>query len=311
MRKAQSGQPPQDGAPQLGILRLAAFAACAAAGLVGVVALVGWLAGLPLATNWEPHLASMKPVLPFNSVALPTVAALIAICAAVLIHGQLSSPPRSGDFRLSLSQFLAPLLIFALFAGWSWRNVEADASASAERTAASFSEYAQRVFEIQETALEAVLDHVKGRDAADIAADRSVHEFMSQIDKHTHTSDALVLVRSDNGRVIASSRGFPAPDVDVSQRDYFKALHAGYQGVFIGEVIHAMPFGGIGFTISRRDPATGIIAVAYMSIDSFKQLSAVKASPRDALTLARADGMALALYPPPADPVGFRLTKTA
>jgi PAS domain S-box-containing protein len=426
MRKAQSGRPPQDGAPQLGVLRLAALAACAAAGLVGVVALVGSLAGLPLAANWEPHLASMKPVtalatlliasavlpqlplgprwrvafgaiaallgalslieefgrleswlapdaaapgstlldlrmspaaafavllagtaaaflpisrladaarflaagagvigaaallshllsidvltlLPFNSVALPTVAALIAICAAVLIHGQLSSPPRSGDFRLFLSQFLAPLLIFTLFAGWSWRNVETDASAGAERTAASFSEYAQRVFEIQETALEAVLDQVKGRDAADIAADRSVHEFMSQIDKHTHTSDALVLVRSDNGRVIASSRGFPAPDVEVSQRDYFKALHAGYRGVFIGEVIHAMPFGSIGFTISRRDPATGIIAVAYMSIDSFKQLSAVKASPRDALTLARADGMALALYPPPADPVGFRL----
>jgi PAS domain S-box-containing protein len=429
MRQAQSGRSAQNGGPQLGVLRLIVCAASAAAGLVGLVALVGWLAGLPLATNWEPHLASMKPVtalailliasailpqlplaprwriafgaiaallgalslmqdfgvpfrlqfwfppaapgagstlldlrmssaaalavllagtaaaflpisrladaarflaagagvigaiallshvlsidvfslLPFNSVALPTVAALITICAAVLVHGQLSSPPRSGDFRLFLSQFLVPLLIFALFAGWSWRNVEAEASASAERTAASFSEYAQRVFEIQETALEAVLDHVKGRNPADIAADRSVHEFMSRIDEHTHTSDAIVLVRSDNGRVIASSRGFPAPEVDVSQRDYFKALHDGYQGVFIGKVINAMPFSGIGFTISRRDPATGIIAVAYMSIDSFKQLSAVKASPRDALTLARADGMALALYPPPADPVGFRL----
>jgi PAS domain S-box-containing protein len=429
MRKAQSGRLAQNGGPRLGVLRLVACAASAGAGLVGLVALVGWWAGLPLATNWEPHLASMKPVtalavlliasailpqlplarrsriafgaiaallgalslmqefgahfrleswlpraapgagstlfdlrmspaaalavllagsaaaflpisrladaarflaagagaigatallshllnidvfslLPFNSVALPTVAALIAICAAVLIRGQLSSPPRPGDLRLFLSQFLVPLLIFALFAGWSWRNVEAEASASAERTAASFSEYAQRVFEIQETALEAVLDQVKRRDPADIAADRSVNEFMSQIDKHTHTSDAIVLARSDNGRVIASSRGFPAPDVDVSQRDYFQALRDGYKGVFIGEVIRAKPFGSIGFTISRRDPATGIIAVAYMSIDSFKQLSAVKASPRDALTLARADGMALALYPPPADPVGFRL----
>jgi PAS domain S-box-containing protein len=208
---------------------------------------------------------------------------------------------------LFLSQFFAPLVIFALFAGWSWRNVEADARASAERIAASFSEYAQRVFEIQETALEAVLDRVKGRDAADIAADRSVHEFMSQIDEHTHTSDAIALVRSDTGRVIASSRGFPAPDVDVSQRDYFKAHRSGYQGTYIGEVIHTKPFGGIGFTISRRDAATGTIAVAYMPIDSFKQLADVKASPRDDLTLARADGMALVLYPPPADPVGFRL----
>jgi PAS domain S-box-containing protein len=430
MGTAQSGLPEQPGRSLLSALRLIAFGASAGAGLVGLAAVVGWLAGVPLATNWGPDLASMKPatalatlliasalipqlplgppwrmafaaiaavlgalslvpefgglhlwleswlapaapalastladwrmppatalavvlagtaaaflplsgladaarflaagagvigaiallshflsidvfsLLPFNSVALPTVAALMAICAAVLIYGQLSASARRGDFRLFLSQFFAPLLVFALFAGWSWRNVEADARASAERIAASFSEYAQRVFEIQETALEAVLDQVKGRDAADIADDRSVHEFMSQIDEHTHTSDAIALVRSDTGRVIASSRGFPAPDVDVSQRDYFKARRAGYQGTFIGEVIHTKPFGGIGFTISRRDPTTDIIAVAYISIDSFKQLADVKASPRDALTLARADGMALVLYPPPADPAGFRL----
>src|SRR5262249_51521226 len=162
------------------------------------------------------------------------VAALIAICATVLIHSQLSSPARPGDFRLFLSQFFVPLLIFTLFAWWSWRNVEADASASAERTTASFSEYAQRVVEIQETALEAVLDHVKGRRAADVAADPSVYEFMAQIDKHTHTSEAIAVVQSDTGHVIAWSRGFPAPDLDFSQRDYLKAHRAGYQSTYIG-----------------------------------------------------------------------------
>jgi len=425
MRKVQSGLVAQNGGPPLGVLRLIASAASAGAGLVGLVTLVGWLAGFPLIANWGPVLI-MKPVtalavlliaaailpqlrltppwrtalgvvaallgtcsliqefggfdlrleswlapggmasadlrmspvialalvlagtaaalLPIPrltdaarflaagagvigatallghllgvdvlysfhpSIALPAVAALIAICAAVLIHGQLSSPAHRGDFRLFLSQFFVPLVIFALFAWWSWRNVEADARASAERTVASFSEYVQRVFEIQETALEAVLDQVKGRSAADIAADRSVHEFMSQIDKHTHTSEAISLVRSDTGRVIAWSRGFPAPDVDVSQRDFFKAHRAGYQSTYIGEVIRrAEPFGGIGFTISRFDPATGIVAVAHLSIESFVQLSDVRASPRDALTLARADGMALVLNPPLADPVGFRL----
>jgi len=268
----------------------------AGAGVIAAAALLGRLLGVDVLYSVHP------------SVALPTVVALIAICAAVLIHGQLSSPARRGDFRLFLSQLFVPLLIFALFAWWSWRNVEADASASAERTAASLSEYAQRVFEIQETALEAVLDHVKGRSAADVAADRSVHEFIAQIDKHTHTSDAIVLVRSDAGRAVAWSRGFPAPDVDVSQRDFFKAHRAGYQSTYIGEVIRrAEPFGGIGFTISRSDPAAGIIAVAHMSIDSFMQLAEVQASPRDALTLTRADGMALVLSPPVADPVGFRL----
>ncbi len=266
----------------------------AGAGVIGAAALLNHLLGVDVSS-----------FLPVGSIALPTVAALIAICAAVLIQGQLSA--RRGDFLLFLSQFFVPLLIFALFAWWSWRNIEADASASAERTAASLSEYAQRVFEIQETALEAVLDHVKGRNAADMAADRSVHVFMSQIDKHTHTSEAIALVRSDTGRVIAWSRGFPAPELDFSQRDYLKAHRAGYQSTYIGEVVSATPVGGIGFTISRSDPSTGIIAVAQMSIDSFMQITEVQASPRDALTLTRADGMALVLNPPLANPVGFRL----
>src|SRR5260370_15676516 len=148
-------------------LRDAARFLAAGAGVIGATALLGHLLGIDVSS-----------ILPFSSVAVPTVAALIAIYAAVLI--QVSSPARAGDFRLFLSQFFVPLLIFTLFAWWSWRNVEADASATAERTAASFSEYAQRVFETQETALEAVLDHVKRRSATDIAADRSVHAFMAQ-----------------------------------------------------------------------------------------------------------------------------------
>jgi PAS domain S-box-containing protein len=277
-------------------LRDAARFLAGGAGVIGVTVLLGHLLGVDISS-----------VLPVNIVALPTVAALIAICAAVLIHSQLSSPARAGDFRLFLSQFFVPLLIFTLFGWWSWRNVAADASASAERTAASFSEYAQRTFEIQETALEAVLDHVKRRSAADIAADRSVHEFMAQLDKHTHTSEAISLVRSDTGRVIASSQGFPAPDLDVSRRDYLKAHRAGYQSTYIGEVVSAAPYGAIGFTISRSDPATGIIAVAQMSINSFMRPAEGRASPHDALMLARADGMALVLSPPVANPIGFRL----
>jgi len=268
MREPQSGLPPQSPGLPSGVLRLIAYAGSATAALVGLVTLVGWLAGLPLETNWGPGL-TMKPVAalavlliapatfpqlwlappwriaigviaallgassliqtfsgldfrleswlapadvtpgtpfvdylmspatalavllagtaaaflpfsrltdatrflaagvgvigatgvlgyvlgidllrtfsPFGSVPLPTAVALVAICAAVLARGQLSSPAGASDFRLLLSQFFVPLLLFALFAWWSWRNVEADARASAERTVLSFSEYAQRV----------------------------------------------------------------------------------------------------------------------------------------------------------------------
>jgi PAS domain S-box-containing protein len=270
-------------------------------GVIGATGLLSYLLGIDILRSFSP----------FGSVALPTAVASIAICASVLMHGQLLSPARTVDFRLLLSQFFVPLLIFALFAWWSWRSVEADARATAERTAISFSEYAQRVFEIQETALEAVLRFVNGRSAADIASDPSTHEFLSQIQKHTPTSDAMILARSDTGRVIASSRGFSAPEVSVSQRDLFKAHRSGYQGTYIGEVIDAKPFGGIAFTISRRDPAAGIIAVADMLIDSFFQASGTQASPRDVIGLVRADGIVASLHPRLVDPVGFRLPQDA
>jgi hypothetical protein len=44
-----------------------------------------------------------------------------------------------------------------------------------------------------------------------------------------------------------------------------------------------------------------------MSIDSFMRPAEGRASPHDALMLARADGMALVLSPPVANPIGFRL----
>jgi PAS domain S-box-containing protein len=270
----------------------------AGVGVIGATTLLGYLVGVEVLYSFPPY----------SSVPLPAAIALISVSAALLTHTQSSSPGRRGDWRLFLSLFFAPLLIFSLFTWWSWRTVESDAHATAERTAISFSQYAQRVFEIQETALEAALQFTKGRGAVDLASDRSVHEFLSGTERQTPTSDAILLV-SDSGHLIAWSRGFPAPDVDVSQCDYFKTHRNGVQGTYIGEVISTAPFGTVGFTISRRDPGTGIVAVAHMPVDSFMRLSDVEVSQHDALTLARADGMVLVSNLPLAAPIGFQLPK--
>src|SRR5262249_4374914 len=61
MREPQSGLPPQSPGLPSGVLRLIAYAGSATAALVGLVTLVGWLAGLPLETTWGPDVR-MKPV---------------------------------------------------------------------------------------------------------------------------------------------------------------------------------------------------------------------------------------------------------
>jgi PAS domain S-box-containing protein len=261
----------------------------AGVGVIGATALLGYVLGIYGLYSFPPY----------NSIALPTTIASIAVSAAALTYVKPFSLARKGDWRWLLAEFFAPLLIFLLFPLWSWRGVEAQARADADRSVALASQYFQRVFEIQETALRAVLRHLNGRDAADIAADRSVHEFLSEIEKQNPASDAIILV-SDSGHVIAWSRGFPAPNVDVSQRDYFKAHRNGGHGTYIGEVIRTAPFGAIGFTISRRDPATGIIAVADMPVDSSTRASDVQVSRRD-------DGMVLITTLPLTNPIGFQL----
>ncbi len=281
--------------PFLRLIEAARFLA-ASVGVIGTTALLGYILNADALYSFPPY----------SAVALPTAVAFISFSIALLAHAHSLSPTRSGDWRLFLSLFFAPLLIFSLFTWWSWRTEEAEARADAERTVASFSEYAQRVFEIEETALAAVLYLTKGRSADDVANDLSVHEFLSEIERQTPTSDAIILVRSDSGRVISWSRGFPVPDVNFAHPDYFKAHRAGGQGTYIGEVISTAPFGGVGFTISRSNPETGIIAVAHLPLDAFMQLYNVEVSKRDVLTLARADGRALVLNPRQANPIGFR-----
>src|SRR6266853_230755 len=81
MRKAQSGLLAQNGGPPLGVLRLVASAASVGAALVGLVALVGWLAGLSLG---GPAL-TMKPV---------TALAVLLIACAILPQLRLAPPWR-------------------------------------------------------------------------------------------------------------------------------------------------------------------------------------------------------------------------
>src|SRR5260370_3889219 len=107
MRKAQSGLLAHH-AP-LGVLRVAANAASAGAALVGLVTLVGWLAGLPLVTNWG-GLATMKPV---------TALATLLIASAIL--PQLPLRPRWRFAFAAIAALLCPSSLIQQFGGLGFR----------------------------------------------------------------------------------------------------------------------------------------------------------------------------------------------
>jgi hypothetical protein len=84
INEPQSGPAAQHSGPPSGVFRSFACVGTALAALVSLVTLVGWLAGLPLETNWGPDL-TMKPV---------TALAIMLIALAALPQPWLASPLR-------------------------------------------------------------------------------------------------------------------------------------------------------------------------------------------------------------------------
>src|SRR5260370_12475595 len=105
MRKAQSGLLEQNGGPPLGVLRVVASAASAGAALVGLVTLVGWLAGLSLG---GPHL-TMKPV---------TALAVLLIACAILPQLRLAPPWRIAFG--AIAALLAEMSLIPEFVGFDF-----------------------------------------------------------------------------------------------------------------------------------------------------------------------------------------------
>src|SRR2546429_573328 len=55
-----------------------------------------------------------------------------------------------------------------------------------------------------------------------------------------------------DGTMATSSRVFPVPPIDLSDRDYFIALRDGYQGAFISKVYRGRATGTDQFDFARR-----------------------------------------------------------
>lgn len=205
---------------------------------------------------------------------------------------------------------LIPAALLAVVGLWTWQDASSNAQARAERMAVTVAEHARRILETQETALEAALARVRGMERHVIAGDRGVHEFLASLESNAHSSSAISIVDVDTARILATSSTFPAFSADLSQRDYLSAHRSAAGGTtYIGEVVLGAASGKVGFTVSKRDPKSGLIAITLVPRDQFLKFYAeAREGSRDVLTLAREDGAALVIRTT-ATPIGYRLPK--
>lgn len=214
--------------------------------------------------------------------------------------------PRGEGQRLVVAA-TAGMVTLVLCLGWlyvAWHDYRA-AMDSARQSSSSFAlaleEHAQRSFESAFLALERVADRLEGRDPAGWASSRENWEFAKGLAAGLPQIDSILLIDA-GGEVRMVTSDFPAPKVNVLDRDYFQAHAVQGQARFLGQLIFGRGSGKPLFTISirladRQGKFLGV-ALASMDIGYFRQFyRSLDLGAKGSAALLRADGRVLVREP--------------
>ena len=120
-----------------------------------------------------------------------------------------------------------PLALFAFASTVSWVSVNETADREIERSLDVVQEHALKVFETIDRSLSEITEIIRGiPDAGLVSREETLHLRLKQL------ADSLPQVKSAwvfdaRGHALVNSLVVPAPDIDFSDRDYFKAHVAG------------------------------------------------------------------------------------
>ena len=198
-----------------------------------------------------------------------------------------------------------PLALF-VYASWlGYHNNQVVAERQIDRTRDVVTEHALKVFETVERSIAEVNEVVRDMTDSRIAAnERDLHNRFRRL---ADSSDEIksIWIFDRTGRALVNSLAYPAPTVDFSDRDYFKAHVDRDIEIYVGEVLRPRPpYGGAPFFgISRRrsSPDGGFNGVIQASIlpEYFSGFYAkISREAGSYASLIRDDGLILARFPP-------------
>ena len=197
-----------------------------------------------------------------------------------------------------------PLALFGFASAMSRISNSEAADQEIQRTLDVTHEHALKVFETIDRSLSEIAEVVRGMSDAEIVAhEKNLHDRLRQV------AEALPQVKSlwvfdANGRALVNSLVEPAPDVDFSDRDYFRIHAQGDIGTFIGEVLTPrLPYQGarffsVGRRRNNRDGSFAGVIQASVLPEYFENFYArIGREPGSFLALIRSDGAVLAHFP--------------
>ncbi|WP_076863248.1 hybrid sensor histidine kinase/response regulator [Bradyrhizobium mercantei] len=197
-----------------------------------------------------------------------------------------------------------PLALFIFASVMSWISTSEAADQEIQRTLDVTHEHALKVFETIDRSLAEVTEVIRGmRDDDIVVHNKDLHQRLRQV------AEALPQVKSvwvfdSNGRALVNSLMYPTPDIDFSDRDYFRIHVQGDYGTYIGEVLKPRPpyqgsrFFGVGRRRNNEDGSFAGVIQASVLPEYFENFYArIGREPGSFLALIRADGTVLAHYP--------------
>jgi two-component system, NtrC family, sensor kinase len=217
-------------------------------------------------------------------------------------------PSSNGKLLLLLRSLLvfsvlAPALFFGLSAWLSYRDVFTAAENRAQHMANLVEEHTLKVFETIRLVLQQTDEKLADLDTERIRTARLLWDDLKALQQSLDQVDSI-FVTDREGRNILTTRAFPAPPIDFSDRDYFLAQkNATSRGLYVGQAymgrISKQPI--FNFSIPRSSESgefEGVIGISAFT-DYFEKFYASVGDARDnfSIGLVREDGHVLVRYP--------------
>ena len=197
-----------------------------------------------------------------------------------------------------------PIALFALASAISYVSTRDTADREIERTLDVAHEHALKVFETIDRSLSEINEIIRGIADADIKSrEQALHLRLKQlVDSLPQMKSAWVF--DAQGHALVNSLVSPAPGIDFSDRDYFKAHIVKDVGTFIGEALTPRPpyQGAAFFGVSRRRQTddgsfAGVIQASVLPEYFGNFYARIGHDPGSFFALGLTDGTVLARFP--------------
>ena len=214
-----------------------------------------------------------------------------------------------GILRLLLVGSVAvPVILFVIASWLYYRAALRDAELDIQRNSQTAREQAAKIFSAQRQIADRINDLIRDMDPVEITrSELPLNEQFARLDdRFPEVQNVLLIDRT--GHLLVSSAVYPVPkDVDLSRRDYFRAVVEDRLGTYVGSLqrgyLLARPFFGIGRAWHGSDGVLrGVIAVA-VAPSFFEEFYRIllgegrESAAGRVATLVRDDGQILVRFP--------------